>query len=130
MDLEQLASTKLTGADGHLLELEERERRRTGLAQLKVGYNRVQGYYIELPRSQSERAPLDYQRRHTVKNAERFITPELKQFEDKVLGADERIVDAAQRPPLMGDGRRPLVNTFVRHRRTRPRVRSFRRRSW
>ncbi len=79
-----------TGADRHLLELEERERRRTGLAQLKVGYNRVHGYYLELPRSQSNRAPADYQRRQTVKNAERFITPELKQFEDKVLGSRDR----------------------------------------
>jgi DNA mismatch repair protein MutS len=79
-----------TGADEHLLELEDRERRRTGLSQLKVGYNRVHGYYIELPRSQSERAPLDYRRRQTVKNAERFITPELKQFEDKVLGSRDR----------------------------------------
>ena len=79
-----------TGADTHLLELEERERRRTGIAQLKVAYNRVHGYYIELPRSQSERAPLDYQRRQTVKNAERFITPELRQFEDKVLGSRDR----------------------------------------
>ena len=79
-----------TGADRHLLELEERERRRTGLAQLKVGYNRVHGYYLELPRSQSERAPADYQRRQTVKNAERYITPELKQFEDKVLGSRDR----------------------------------------
>ena len=50
----------------------------------------MHGYYIELPRSQSERAPLDYQRRQTVKNAERFITPELKQFEDKVLGSRDR----------------------------------------
>ncbi len=79
-----------TGADRHLLELEERERRRTGITQLKVAYNRVHGYYIELPRSQSERAPLDYQRRQTVKNAERYITPELKQFEDKVLGSRDR----------------------------------------
>jgi DNA mismatch repair protein MutS len=79
-----------TGADTHLLGLEERERRRTGISQLKVAYNRVHGYYIELPRSQSERAPLDYQRRQTVKNAERFITPELKQFEDKVLGSRDR----------------------------------------
>ena len=79
-----------TGSDRHLLELEERERRRTGISQLKVAYNRVQGYYIELPRSQSERAPLDYQRRQTVKNAERYITPELKQFEDKVLGSRDR----------------------------------------
>jgi DNA mismatch repair protein MutS len=79
-----------TGSDRHVLELEERERRRTGITQLKVAYNRVQGYYIELPRSQSARAPLDYQRRQTVKNAERYITPELKQFEDKVLGSRDR----------------------------------------
>jgi len=79
-----------TGADRHLLEMEERERRRTGLAQLKVAYNRVHGYYIELPRSLSERAPLEWQRRQTVKNAERYITPELKQFEDKVLGSRDR----------------------------------------
>ena len=79
-----------TGADTHLLDLEDRERRRTGITQLKVGYNRVQGYYIELPRSQSERAPADYLRRQTVKNAERYITPELKQFEDRVLGSRDR----------------------------------------
>ena len=79
-----------TGADTHLIELEARERRRTGISQLRVAYNRVHGYYIELPRSQSERAPLDYQRRQTVKNAERFITPELKQFEDRVLGSRDR----------------------------------------
>ncbi len=78
------------GTDAHLLELEERERLRTGIAQLRLGYNRVHGYYIELPRSQSGRAPLDYQRRQTVKNAERYITPELKQFEDRVLGARDR----------------------------------------
>jgi DNA mismatch repair protein MutS len=79
-----------TGADTQLLDLEDRERRRTGITQLKVGYNRVQGYYIELPRSQSARAPADYLRRQTVKNAERFITPELKQFEDRVLGSRDR----------------------------------------
>ncbi len=79
-----------TGADTLLLELEDRERRRTGITQLKIGYNRVQGYYIELPRSQSERAPIEWQRRQTVRNAERFITPELKQFEDRVLGSRDR----------------------------------------
>ena len=79
-----------TGADTLLLELEDRERRRTGITQLKVGYNRVQGYYIELPRSQSERAPIEWQRRQTVRNAERYITPELKQFEDRVLGSRDR----------------------------------------
>jgi DNA mismatch repair protein MutS len=79
-----------TGADTLLLELEDRERRRTGITQLKVGYNRVQGYYLELPRSQSERAPIEWQRRQTVRNAERYITPELKQFEDRVLGSRDR----------------------------------------
>jgi DNA mismatch repair protein MutS len=88
-ELDELRSIA-TGADRHLLELEERERRRTGLPQLKVAYNRVHGYYIELPRSQAERAPADYHRRQTVKNAERYVTPELKQFEDKVLGSRDR----------------------------------------
>jgi DNA mismatch repair protein MutS len=76
--------------DVFLLELERRERERTGIANLKLGYNRVQGFYIEVSRQQAERVPSDYLRRQTVKNAERFITPELKSFEDKVLGARER----------------------------------------
>jgi DNA mismatch repair protein MutS len=76
--------------DEFLLELERRERERTGIANLKLGYNRVQGFYIEISRAQAERVPADYLRRQTVKNAERFITPELKSFEDKVLGARER----------------------------------------
>ena len=88
-ELDELRSIA-SGTDRHLLELEERERRRTGIAQLRLGYNRVHGYYIELPRSQSARAPEDYQRRQTIKNAERYITPELKQFEDRVLGARDR----------------------------------------
>ena len=79
-----------TDTDAFLLELEARERERTGLAQLKLGFNRVQGFFIELPRSQAAQVPPDYLRRQTVKNAERFITPELKGFEDKVLGARER----------------------------------------
>jgi DNA mismatch repair protein MutS len=76
--------------DDWLLRFEEQERRRTGIAGLKLGYNRVQGYFIEVQRSQAERVPPEYHRRQTVKSAERFITPELKQFEDKVLGARER----------------------------------------
>ncbi len=76
--------------DVFLLELERRERERTGIANLKLGYNRVQGFYIEVTRQQAERVPADYLRRQTVKSAERFITPELKSFEDKVLGARER----------------------------------------
>jgi len=79
-----------SNTDGFLLELERRERERTGIANLKLGYNRVQGFYIEVSRQQAERVPADYLRRQTVKSAERFITPELKGFEDKVLGARER----------------------------------------
>ena len=77
-------------ADGFLLDLERRERERTGIATLKVGYNRVHGYYIELGRSHAERIPPEYTRRQTLKGAERYITEELKRFEDQVLGARER----------------------------------------
>ncbi|MGE8501646.1 MAG: DNA mismatch repair protein MutS [Pseudomonas sp.] len=73
-----------------LMDLETREKARTGLANLKVGYNRVHGYFIELPTKQAESAPADYIRRQTLKGAERFITPELKEFEDKALSAKSR----------------------------------------
>jgi DNA mismatch repair protein MutS len=77
-------------SDEALLELEARERERTGFANLRFGYNRVQGYYIEVSRSQADQVPTDWVRRQTVKNAERYITAELKSFEDKVLGARDR----------------------------------------
>ncbi len=77
-------------AGEYLVRLETRERERTGLANLKVGYNRVHGYFIELPRAQAREAPADYIRRQTLKNAERFIIPELKEFEDKALSARSR----------------------------------------
>ncbi|WP_028387801.1 DNA mismatch repair protein MutS [Legionella fairfieldensis] len=70
-----------------LIELENAEKQRSGLSSLKFGYNRVQGYYIELPRSQAEKVPLNYQRKQTLKNVERYITPELKLFEEKILSA-------------------------------------------
>ncbi len=73
-----------------LVDLEIRERARTGIANLKVDYNRVHGFYIELTRGQAEKAPADYIRRQTLKGAERYITPELKSFEDKVLSARDR----------------------------------------
>ncbi len=78
------------GAGDYLLQIEQREREATGISTLKVGYNRVHGYYIEISRSQSERAPDSYVRRQTLKNAERFITPELKAFEDKALSSKSR----------------------------------------
>ncbi|MFC7683291.1 DNA mismatch repair protein MutS [Neisseria sp. GCM10028920] len=83
--------------DEFLLELEARERERTGLSTLKVEFNRVHGFYIELSKVQAEQAPADYQRRQTLKNAERFITPELKTFEDKVLTAQEQALALEKR---------------------------------
>ncbi|MDA0705525.1 MAG: DNA mismatch repair protein MutS [Proteobacteria bacterium] len=77
-------------ADQYLLDLEAREKARTGIATLKLGYNRVHGYYIEISRAQADKAPIEYVRRQTLKNAERYVMPELKEFEDKVLGAHER----------------------------------------
>jgi len=77
-------------AGGYLVDIERREREATGLSTLKVGYNRVHGYYIEISRQQSDQAPDTYQRRQTLKNVERFITPELKQFEDKALSSRSR----------------------------------------
>mgnify|MGYP003630367594 FL=1 len=79
-----------SNAGDYLLEIEQRERQATGISTLKVGYNRVHGYYIEISRAQSERAPPEYIRRQTLKNAERFITPELKEFEDKALSSKSR----------------------------------------
>ena len=79
-----------TNADGFLVELETREKAATGIPTLKVGYNRVHGYYIEISKGQSERAPVHYTRRQTLTGAERYITEELKHFEDKVLSARER----------------------------------------
>ena len=77
-------------ADQFLVDMEQRERERTGLANLKVGYNRIQGFYIELSRAQAERVPPEYTRKQTLKGVERYITAELKAFEDKVLSAREK----------------------------------------
>jgi len=79
-----------TNCGDFLLELEMRERARTGITTLKVEYNRVHGFYIEVSAAQSVNVPDDYRRRQTLKNAERYITPELKTFEDKALSANER----------------------------------------
>jgi DNA mismatch repair protein MutS len=73
-----------------LIELETRERARTGIGNLRVEYNKVHGFYIEVTRGQTDKVPDDYRRRQTLKNAERYITPELKAFEDKALSAQER----------------------------------------
>ena len=88
-ELDELRSLQ-ENAGAVLSEMELREREHTGIATLKVGYNRVHGYYIEISRAQSANAPAHYQRRQTLKAAERYITPELKELEDRVLSANER----------------------------------------
>ena len=87
-------------AAGWLSDLEDRERKRTGIANLKVGYNRVHGYYIETGRSAADDVPAEYVRRQTLKNAERFIMPELKRFEDEALTSQAR---ALKRERLLFD---------------------------
>ncbi|RKP46659.1 DNA mismatch repair protein MutS [Pararobbsia silviterrae] len=84
-----------------LLDLETRERTRTGINNLRVEFNKVHGFYIEVTRGQTDKVPDDYRRRQTLKNAERYITPELKTFEDKALSAQER---ALSREKTLYDG--------------------------
>jgi DNA mismatch repair protein MutS len=88
-ELDQLRGLQTHGGE-FLAELETRERARTGIANLRVAYNSVHGYYIEVSNAQAEKVPADYRRRQTLKNAERYITPELKAFEDKALSARDR----------------------------------------
>ncbi|TBO32983.1 DNA mismatch repair protein MutS [Aquabacterium lacunae] len=88
-DLDELRAIS-SNCDAFLLDLETRERARTGIPNLRVQFNKVHGFYIEITQSHADKVPLDYQRRQTLKNAERYITPELKAFEDKALSAQER----------------------------------------
>jgi DNA mismatch repair protein MutS len=88
-DLDELRAIQ-NNCDGFLIELEARERARTGIANLRVQFNKVHGFYIEVTQGQVDKVPDDYRRRQTLKNAERFITPELKAFEDKALSAQDR----------------------------------------
>lgn len=88
-ELDELRALQ-TDASQTLLKLEQAEKTRTGLSSLKIGYNHVQGYYIELSKMQADKAPANYQRKQTLKQAERFITPELKQFEERLLSAQSK----------------------------------------
>ena len=99
---------KLSGhADQYLADLELRERQRSGISTLRVNYNRVHGYYIEVTRAQADKVPADYMRRQTLKGVERYVTPELKGFEDKVLSAREQ---ALAREKALYDG---LLNQLI-----------------
>jgi DNA mismatch repair protein MutS len=91
-ELDELRTISRSGKQV-IAEMEERERARTGIASLKVRYNRVFGYYIEISKSNLHAVPADYHRKQTIAGGERFITPALKEYEDKVLGADERILE-------------------------------------
>ncbi|HET7464716.1 MAG TPA: DNA mismatch repair protein MutS [Longimicrobium sp.] len=89
-ELDELRGVR-DGAVDFIARLQARERERTGITTLKVGFNRVFGYYLEVTRTHAERVPADYLRKQTLANAERYFTPELKEWEDKVLGAEEKI---------------------------------------
>jgi DNA mismatch repair protein MutS len=95
-ELDELRGIQTNHGD-FLLKFEADEKARTGIANLKVEYNNVHGFYIEISRAQAENAPAEYRRRQTLKNVERFITPELKAFEDKVLSANERALAREKR---------------------------------
>mgnify|MGYP000947905960 CR=1 FL=1 len=91
-ELDELKDASTKGRNW-LVELQAREQERTGIKTLKVRHNKVFGYYIEISKSYAEQAPADYQRKQTLVNAERFITPELKEYENKILGAQERSIE-------------------------------------
>src|SRR3989449_100544 len=88
-ELDELRALQ-TDSGTFLAELEQRERARTGIPNLRVAYNSVHGFYIEITNAHAQKVPADYRRRQTLKNAERYITPELKEFEDKALSARDR----------------------------------------
>ncbi|MCE7741634.1 MAG: DNA mismatch repair protein MutS [Candidatus Heimdallarchaeota archaeon] len=90
-DLDELRKIQ-RGGKSFLTSLEARERVNTGIKNLKVRFNKVFGYYIEVPRASSDKVPIQYERKQTLVNAERFITPELKEYEEKILNAEERIL--------------------------------------
>ena len=91
-DLDELRGISRSGRE-HIAAMEEAERARTGINSLKIRYNRVFGYYIEISKANLGRVPDDYQRKQTIAGGERFITPALKAYEEKVLGADEQILE-------------------------------------
>ena len=79
------------GGKQYIATLQQRERERTGISSLKVGYNKVFGYYLEVTNAHVDKVPADYERRQTLTGAERYVTPELKDYEARVLGAEERM---------------------------------------
>jgi len=91
------ASTASTDGRSWLARFQQQQVERTGISHLKIGFNKVFGYYIEIPRSAAEKAPADYVRKQTVKNAERYITDELKKYEEQALGAADKALELEQK---------------------------------
>jgi DNA mismatch repair protein MutS len=114
-ELDELRDAR-DGGKQYIASLQTRERERTGIASLKVGYNRVFGYYLEVTRSNLAQVPADYERRQTLTGAERFVTPELKQYEAKVLGAEDRI--AVREAELLDALRRRVGKAVARVQQT------------
>jgi DNA mismatch repair protein MutS len=111
-ELDELRGLQSNASD-FLLQLEKREKERTGIPNLKVAYNHVHGYYIEVTNAQAEKVPQDYRRRQTLKNAERYITPELKAFEDKALSARDRALALEKKLyEALLDDLRPCIRDF------------------
>ena len=110
-DLDDLKATR-DGGKQYIAQLQARERERTGIASLKVGFNKVFGYYIEVTHTHRDRIPPDYERRQTLTGAERYVTPDLKEYEAKVLGAEERI--AAREADVLDQLRRRVAGVVTR----------------
>jgi DNA mismatch repair protein MutS len=114
-ELDELRSLR-DGGRQYIASLQQRERERTGIGSLKVGFNKVFGYYLEITNAHAARVPPDYERRQTLASAERYVTPELKEYEAKVLGAEERI--AAREASLFGALRGAVAAAIGRIQRT------------
>src|SRR5204862_502939 len=108
------------GGKSYIAGLQTRERQRTGISSLKVGFNKVFGYYIEVTRPNLDQVPADYERRQTLAGAERFVTPELKEYEARVLGAEERI--GTREAELMDVLRRRVADAIGRVQHTAQRI--------
>ena len=118
-DLDDLRQVR-DGARDFIASLQSRERERTGIASLKVGFNRVFGYYLEVTKPNLDRVPEDYVRKQTLVNSERFFTPELKEWEEKVFGAEEKILSLEAR--LFGELRASVARETARIQETARRL--------
>jgi DNA mismatch repair protein MutS len=114
-ELDELRSLR-DGGRRYIASLQQRERERTGIPSLKVGFNKVFGYYLEITNAHAAKVPADYERRQTLASAERYVTPELKDYESRVLGAEERM--AARESELFGELRAAVGRAIARIQRT------------